>query len=792
MTDNKFGGLTTWDETDHVISSWNGGWEAPGQDFVIDKEDAAYWHNNLNDARNAYGDPNIRYNTDDTGAERYLQFGDGTRLPSDGTLVYHDSASKRNWINNGDGTFTKADQNFKPTGQPFPPAGYRKTPDGAYAPIDARGNQVGPLNPQPANFPASPGWHETKDGVATPLNTNGDYYEIDPATGQHKYFDKNHNPISKDKYFAGTPFPQPGQPPTGQPPAPGTKAPLQSSQVVVPDGMTAPKYPSWATDVDPDVPNQMTGVVVRLYELFGKGTPAESDLPEFPFSTDTGKNSGIDAYDKVKKDFTRIEGEFNSTAQAYKQAVQHSANVTKAGRDAINNAVSTFNSTAATLEDGDWDGLLQAESTLLDSVKQEVQKAAGTQQPVPQNPTGGPQSPMTPPAAAEPLPGTGSLPPADPMASPPGSTPEDKKLDDLLNGLGAPLGGMPGGMNPLGALGGMNPLGGLGGGNPMGGGGGGSPLSPLADAIKPMTKMADQTDSANDDKKPAITPLNPSTPPPGTPGGTPPAQGGEPGAAVAAPVGATPPAGAQPGQPNAAPAANAATKPTVTLPDGKIVEAPNQQAAQAAQAALDEAAPGGDPAQKAYSDTGVQLPSDGKNMGAKIDPSDMQPGDVLKFHDKTMVAVAPGLVADPTHPGVTHTIADVLKDGKGFEGVFRPTATDPTLSAPNTPPPLTDPTPPPSPPSGPPAPHDPGPAPHDGPPAPHDPPPPPAAPPVPADPPPDSVPLSGPAPGQPGPPAAPPASPTEPQAAPPSPFETPQPPPATRTTRQDRIAAGIE
>jgi hypothetical protein len=261
---------------------------------------------------------------------------------------------------------------------------------------------------------------------------------------------------------------------------------------------------------------------------------------------------------------------------------------------------------------------------------------------------------------------------------------------------------------------------------------------------------------------------------------------------VAVPVGTPPPAGGQPGQPGASPAGNAATKPTVTLPDGKVVDAPNQQAAQAAQKALDEAAPGGDPAQKAYSDTGVQLPSDGKNMGAKIDPSDMQPGDVLKFHDKTMVAVAPGLVADPTHPGLTHTIADVLKDGKGFEGVFRPTATDPTLSAPNTPP-LTDPPPPSSPPSGqtPPAPHETGPAP-----APHDPPQRPAAPSVPADPPPDSVPLSGPAPGQPAPPAAPPAaapaSPTAPQAAPPSPFETPQPPPATRTTRQDRIAAGIE
>jgi hypothetical protein len=379
MTGSKFDGQTTWEPTDGFRFTPNGGWEVPGQDFVIDRKDL-YWTTNLANAQESYGDPNIRYNTDDNDAERYLVFVDGTRVPADGTLAYRDSASNQNWINNGDGTFTKADQNFKPAGQPFAPAGYRRMADGKYAPIDARGNQVGALNPQPANFPASPGWHETPGGVATPLNTNGDYYEIDPATGQNKYFDKNGQPISKEKYFAGTPFPQQGQPPAGQPPAPGTKAPLQSTQVSVPDGMTAPEYPQWATDVDPDVPNQMTGVVARLFELFGSGTPTTSDLPEFPFSTDTGEKSGIDAYDKVKGDFKRIESQFDSAAKAFKDAVQTSANVTKAGRDAINNAVATFNTTAKSLEDGDWDGLLQAESTMLDTVKSKVESAANTQQ----------------------------------------------------------------------------------------------------------------------------------------------------------------------------------------------------------------------------------------------------------------------------------------------------------------------------------------------------------------------------------------------------------------------------
>ncbi|MDQ1250858.1 MAG: hypothetical protein QG597_5238, partial [Actinomycetota bacterium] len=222
----------------------------------------------------------------------------------------------------------------------------------------------------------------------------------------------------------------------------------------------------------------------------------------------------------------------------------------------------------------------------------------------------------------------------------------------------------------------------------------------------------------------------------------------------------------------AAPVSNPdAGKPSVTLPDGKVVEASDPRAAQAAQSALDNAGPGGDAAQKAYSQAGLELPSDGKNPGAKVDPADMQPGDVLKWGDKTMVAVAPGLVADPSQPGVTHTLQDVLKDPTGFQGMFRPTESDPTLSAHSTPPPLNDPTPPSAgTPNQPPAP-DPA---------------PPPAPPVPVSAPSpapgETVPLSG--------PAAPSGS--SGQAAPPSPFEQEKPPPPVRSTKAERIAAGQE
>lgn len=484
-----------------------------------------------------------------------------------------------------------------------------------------------------------------------------------------------------------------------------------------PGVMVAPDYPHWATDADPGVPRQMTGVFTRLYELFGNGAPARSQMPEFPFSTDTGQGSGIAAYDKVRQDFKRIEADFDSAAAAFRQAVDASANVTEKGRDAINTAIGAFNSTVAKLTEGDWHGLLRAESTALETVASVVKAAASTAHDVPTNPGGGTSAAE----AGTPLPpGTDPI-AAVPTAPRPGKTGGLGDLLSKLDGLGAPLGGMPMGGNPLGGLGGMNPLGGLGGASPMSGGGV-NPLAPMTDAVKPLSKA----DVKPEDKKSPIAPVN-SGP-----------QNGLPPASSSAAGGATP---AQPGA-VASPAGNATTKPTVTLPDGQVVDAPNKQAASAAQNALDKASPGGDAAQKAYSPTGLELPGDGKNLGAKVDLSDMKPGDVLKWQDKTMVAVGPGLVADPNHPGVTHMLDEVFKDQKGFEGVFRPTATDPTLSLHSTAPPPAE-TARQMPPEAPQR----------------------AEPPVPST--------------------------TVPQPAPPSPFEATTPPAAaTRTTRSQRIAAG--
>ncbi len=766
------GERTHWDQANS--DGGHSGWYPPGEDWFIRPTDT-YWQDLLNETRSVYGDPNIRYNTDNIWEPRYLQFGDGTPLPVDGTVMYHNTDLKQNIIRNEDGTFSRQDFDGNPIGDgTFSPVGYRQIGD-SFAPVDAHGHQIAP---QQEDLPGGVAYvDKSGNGILTPANTRGDYYTIDPATGQAKYFDAEGNPISADRYLSNAPlagkWDAHAPAGAGRPdPKTGTQgAPLQSTPVVRPPGMAEPRYPEWASLNDPDIPNQMTAVMARLYTLFGSGTPVQSELPEFPFNTASGDKSGIDSYDAVKKQFLQIETQFDDTAKAYRDAVAGSAVRTEAGREAINSAIGAFNSTVANLPEGSWSSLLAAESTLLDQVKAEVVKVSGQAPSIPSNPDPAPgvapQLPATPPE----VPGETSPVLPDVSAGP--DLPADSErvkqqsLEDLIRQLGqqpaagsAPMAN-PLGMNPLGGLGGMNPLGGLGGMNPL------SPLGGLAglgdapsNAVTPLAAAADGDQPVKPlaaipaDADP-VQPISSGTPIDPMQQATPPGP-----FAAEAPPAEPPPAAAaeQAGYPADA------DKPMVTLPDGKVIEADDPRAAQAAQAALDGAGPGGDAAQKAYSETGLDLPSDGKNPGAKIDPADMQPGDVLKWADKTMVAVAPGLVADPVQPGVTHTLQDVLRDPTGFQGVFRPTETHPTLSGHSSPPPLQDPAPP---------------APAATPPSPN---------------PENTIPLS----------SSPPASTDTPlssgtplpngpagQAAPPSPFESSTtPPPATRSTKAERIAAG--
>jgi Domain of unknown function (DUF4226) len=207
-----FDDITTWGPYQGGSGLWGGtGWTVPGDGHYIEDTDK-YWGSILQKAHDQYGDPGIRFNTNDTYQPRYLVFGDGTRVPADRALVYHDPTSKKNWIQNDDGTVTPADSDFKPVAAPFIPAGYRHTPDGKYAPVDAHGNQISGLLGSP---PTERRWHTDRDGVLTPVNAKGDYYELDPTTGAHKYFDRDDHPISQDQYVAAPPADNPGGAPPG-------------------------------------------------------------------------------------------------------------------------------------------------------------------------------------------------------------------------------------------------------------------------------------------------------------------------------------------------------------------------------------------------------------------------------------------------------------------------------------------------------------------------------------------------------------------------------------------------
>ncbi|MCB1129079.1 MAG: hypothetical protein KDM81_21450, partial [Verrucomicrobiae bacterium] len=308
---------------------------------------------------------------------------------------------------------------------------------------------------------------------------------------------------------------------------------------------------------------------------------------------------------------------------------------------AINDAIADFNAKAKNVTKGDWTTLLSKESDLIDSATSAVKAAANTQHDPGAPPVVAPGNGM--PGGGGPVDGSpGGVAPATPGLSPDntnGANPSDGKSDltDLLKSLlgSTPsLGNALGGSNPLNGLSGMNPLSGLG-----NSGSGTSPLSALSDGVKPLSRQAENTDDGNTKPKPSVTPLNPVT------GASPVDAGNGQDPAHAGQGQQVPGSGKTGDHPQIEPAGNTTTpKKTVTLPDGQQVEAPNEKQAAAAQRALDAASPGGDAARKAY-DGIAELPGDGKNPGAKVDPSDMAAGDILKWKDKTMVAAGPGLVA---------------------------------------------------------------------------------------------------------------------------------------------------
>lgn len=150
----RFDEQTHWDHDPGGVRVGGAGWAPPGADFFIDRADP-YWGRVLDKARHAYGDPNMHFNTDQVGRERLLVFGDGTPVPRDGSLAYHDAANNKTYLLNDDGTVSPLDPNGA-VGQPVSPAGFRRTADGQYAPTDATGHQVAPLTTAPPATPSAP------------------------------------------------------------------------------------------------------------------------------------------------------------------------------------------------------------------------------------------------------------------------------------------------------------------------------------------------------------------------------------------------------------------------------------------------------------------------------------------------------------------------------------------------------------------------------------------------------------------------------------------------------------
>lgn len=263
--------------------------------------------------------------------------------------------------------------------------------------------------------------------------------------------------------------------------------------------------------------------------------------------------------------------------------------------------------------------------------------------------------------------------------------------DSLRNmGMGMPGMGMPGlgGGSGLG----MPSLGGGGLGTP---GGLGAPPTlsspPRKDDLKPANlSKPDDTLKPTPVTPPASPPSTTAVPAGAAPAPTPPAPN--------APAPATPPSGAAPPavKPAPDPAGNAPPTKDVTLPSGQVVTARTLQGAAAVRQALARTPDSGDVASAAYAGTGVELPTDGADLGKKVDPADVKPGDIVVFSDHTAIVAGNGQLIGPD--GKLQPLG-VINDMPGFKGFFDPTATadaptPPTGTTPASPgsPPMTAPT----------------------------------------------------------------------------------------------------
>jgi hypothetical protein len=588
-----FDGQTQWDVWDprRGTEGWTQpGWALPSDaSRYIGKHDP-YWIAVLDNARHAYGDPNIHYNTDNVSRQRQLVFGDQTPLPKDGTVVYHDSSSGQSWAQNDDGTVSLVG----PGGTLNPavtPCGYRKIGEG-YAPIDEHGRQIAP---QLGGVPGSDNgfYTDPKTGLLTPKDAGGDYFTLGPD-GHKSFFDKDGDPITQDQYAKGT------GPPASDP---GLGTGEQES------GKAA------------DAVAKLHDELKKQYSAIGD---AEQGLSQVLLTAHAATAAGQQTLDEIQR---KIIDAVNNPAMSIDTPAGERSFLTflHSQVGAINDLVTSGSLTA---DD-------QAKAARALSNLYAVDGSAG-QTSDPGQSSSPPPPPAPSSAAADPSAagGDAGLGPDEPMPDP--------SLSDVLGG--APPGtGM--GADPLsslasefpGALGGLGGLGGASGGTPLDGLGG------LAGAIAPLVGLASQAGDRGPDHARSPDTAGKADDTTDAAKGIKDVKGTDSGADKTDQVskGAD---GTQAGGPQeqstgapvtGGPPAPLAPTDTVKLPDGSSANARTPAAAQAVAAYL-----GGDTVEAAYSKNNLALPPPGTPVTDPVDPSRLACGDVGIFKDRYVVALS--------------------------------------------------------------------------------------------------------------------------------------------------------
>jgi hypothetical protein len=589
----QFDEPTHWEvRPESITEGWTQGWAAPHANFYIGSADN-YWGRVLDEAREAYGDPNIHYNTDNIDQDRCLVFGDGTRLPADGAVVYHDSSTGKNFRQNSDGTVCPIGKDGV-TGTPITPVAYRKSADGSYTPLDSHGQQIAPLQ---SGIPLGDnGLHtDPATGLLTPKDADGDYYTLSPD-GTKSYFDKHGDPISAHQFSTG---------------APGSD-PARTGTVLSTDEQQSGRAADAVKKLQDELKSRYSTISDAEEKLSAVLLTAHATNAEGQQRLNAIQHTIIDAVNDPSLSLDTPAGE-----EAFLRFL----------RGQIKNIGDVVNSGALTAEDQAAAARALGQLYGQDAAAEQPEHDHGGDPPAGEAPAA-PEVPafapaVTPGALADPVPTDPGLGPADPMpaplSDPLGGEPLDGLGADALPGFASML---PGALSGLGT----SPLDGL-----SGLAGEAAPLAGLTSQLGD-DRAVDHDHDAGEDKSGHST--HDVTDKQDNDGGS-----------------AQPSSGQQPGDPQhpgtqpdqtpgaGAPPAGLAPVPApttlVSLPDGSTATAHTPALAQAVTAHL-----AGTPVEAAYREAGILLPPPGTPVTNPVDPSALSCGAIGMFKDHYVVALS--------------------------------------------------------------------------------------------------------------------------------------------------------